>query len=656
MVSERNSGSGIALSRLEIGILLGAMLAAAFIVFGASVAYGFLDFDDSYLIYGNLAARAPTFEHIKQAFTTYDPELYIPLTLLSYQFNYLVAGLNGGFYHFTNIVLHALNGALVSYLVFLLLGRKRIALACGIFFVIHPLNTEAAVWLSGRKDLLSSTFYLGAMCLYLRYLYAQNRRFWTAALALFTLGLLSKVSVLTIPAAILLLEFLMRERKDWNRRAVLDLVPFFALSGVFAVIAALGKERVIGSSSLMETFLMAPKSTVFYLQKFFMPTDLSPIYPYMKLIEISSPDFAVPIVILTVLAVAALVALRWTKWPAVSLLLFLVTLAPSFLNFHKGTMVFFAVDRYAYLPMVWLVLLLGVVFSELEDRSLHRTARQLLAVVIGIIVASFAMISLNQTKLWINDETLFTHVLSLYPASVSARTSLAAVYRNQGRELDEIKVLEEGLKIHKDVAYYTGIGSVAARQGKLDAAETLYSQARILDSSNPEPFFFLGSLEEQRGNPERAEGYYKEAIRFDPSYVAAYNNLGAIYLDQGKYPEAEDVFRTAVEWNPNFMEGLYNLFQVLEMLKKRDEAFPYLERAYELNPDNSDIVLSIAFRYSERGRKSAAIRALRHLLAIDPSNRAAERMLQQIDPSAPEVETSNASTRRLERLGERETQ
>ncbi|MBP7114173.1 MAG: tetratricopeptide repeat protein [Candidatus Peribacteraceae bacterium] len=648
-----SSNDGVSLSWTTIGITVGIMFAAAFVTFGASVAYGFLDFDDSYLIYGNLAARAPTFEHIHQAFTTYDPELYIPVTLLSYQFNYLVAGLNGGFYHCTNIVLHALNGALVSYLIFLLLGRKRIALACGIFFVIHPLNTEAAVWLSGRKDLLSSTFYLGAMCLYLRYLYAGHRRFWAAALGLFVLGLLSKVSILTLPAAILLLEFLMRERKDWNLRAALDIVPFVALSGVFAVIAAFGKERVIGSSSLMETLLMAPKSTMFYLQKFFIPTDLSPIYPYMKEIVIFSSDFYVPIIILGILSVAALVSLRWTKWIAICFLLFLVTLAPSFLNFHKGTMVFFAVDRYAYLPMIWLMLLLGVGFSELEDRPMHRTARQLLAVVIGIIAATFAMISLSQTKLWISDEVLFTHVLSLYPTSVSARTSLAAVYRNQGRELDEIKVLEEGLKMHKDVAYYTGIGSVAARQGKLDAAETLYGQARILDPSNPEPFFFLGSLEEQRGDPAKAEGYYKEAIRFDPSYVAAYNNLGAIYLDQGKHPEAEEVFRTAVKWNPNFMEGLYNLFQVLEMQKKRDEAFPYLEKAYELNPDNPDILLSIAFRYSERGRKSEAIRALQHLLAIAPSNTAAKRMLQQIDPSTPTVDIQNASERRQERLYER---
>lgn len=652
-MNSRQANDAITVSWQEIGITLGLMLAAAFIVFGAAVGFGFLDFDDSYLIYGNLAARGPSLSHIVQAFTTFDPELYIPVTLLSYQFDYLIGGLGGGMHHFTNLVLHAFNGALVSYLIFLLLGRKRIALGCGLLFVLHPINTEAAVWLSGRKDVLSSSFYLAAMCLYLRYLYAGNRRLWAAALGLFALGLLAKVSILTLPVAILLLEVLMRERKEWTLRPVLDTVPFFAISGLFAVIAAFGKERVIGSSTLIETLLMAAKSTVFYLEKLIIPTNLSPIYPYLKAITISSPDFYVPVIIIATLGVIALLSLRKTKWIAVSGLLFVATLAPSFLNFHKGTMVFFAVDRYAYLPMVWLILLLAVGFSELTDRMHRKTVRQFFAVSLGFIAATFAATSMNQTKLWENDEMLFTHVLSLYPESVSARTSLAAVYRNQGRGVDEIEVLEDGLKIQKNVAYYTGIGSAAARQGKLDEAETLYGQARILDPTNPEPFFFLGSLEEQRGNAEKAVGYYKEAIRFDESYVAAYNNLGAVYQDQGKLPEAEEMFRKAVEWNPNFMEGLYNLFQILEMQKKRDEAFPYLIKAYELNPENSDITIGYAYRMNERGKKSAAIKALRYLLSVEPNNAAAKRYLQLLQPTNSEPETTDAAERRTQRLQER---
>jgi tetratricopeptide (TPR) repeat protein len=434
-----------------------------------------------------------------------------------------------------------------------------------------------------------------------------------------------------------------------------DIAPFAILSVVFAFIAAFGKERVIGSSSTIETVLMAFKSTAFYLQKLILPTDLSPIYPYVKAITVSSPDFYIPIIIVIACALIALASLRKTRWVAIASGLFLITLAPSFLNFHKGISVFFAVDRYAYLPMIWLIVLLGAGLSELSDRVWNRTPRQIAVVGLAMFIATLSAMSMRQARVWANDEVLFSHVLTLYPESVSARTSLSAVYREQGRELDEIEVLEEGLKITKEVAYYTGIGSVAARQGKLEEAETLYGQARIVDPSNPEPFFFLGALEEQRGNPDRAEGYYKEAIRFDESYVAAYNNLGAIYVDHNKFSEAEDVFRTALRWNPNSMEALYNLFQVLEYLKKKEEAFPYLLKAYELNPENTDIAMSVAYRYWEKGNTSKAITVLKRLLAVDPENPGATRFLMQLEPSAPQQKSGeqNAKNRRQERLKER---
>ncbi len=650
---KNNSTNGIHLSWLEIGVAVGMMFAASFIVFGASTSYGFLTFDDSYLIYGNLAAHAPTFAHIKQAFTTFDPELYIPVTLLSYQFNYLMGGLSGGIYHATNLVLHALNGALVSYLIFLLLGRKRIALFCGLLFVIHPLNTEAVSWLSGRKDLLSSFFYLSTLCLYLRYRYTGDKRMLIFAVGTFTLGLLSKVSILTLPGAILLLEALMRERDEWILSIIKNIAPFAILSTVFAAIALLGKERVLSSSMPLETILMAAKSTVFYVQKLIVPTQLSPIYPYTSAIHITSPDFYIPIIIIAVVVIISLMALRWSKWMCICALLFLMTLSPTFLNFHKGSGYFFAVDRYAYLPMIWVVLLLAVGIEYFSEKITRRWIQRGFTIFSLIVIIILSAVSMDQTKLWANDETLFTYVLTLYPESVSSRTSLSAVYREQGREREEISVLEEGMKLGKDVAYFTGIGSIAARQRKLTEAETLYNQARIFDPSNPEPLFFLGALEEQRGNPEKAIDYYADAIRFDSSYVAAYNNLGAIYLDQKKLNEAEKMFRSAITWNPNFMEGLYNLFQVLELQKKQDEAFRYLEKAYELNPDNAEITLSIAYRYTLRNRTPEAIRALQHLLALEPSNRTAERMLQQLAPDTAVKPEANTDERRQQRLLQR---
>lgn len=628
---------------------------AVFVSYGASLRYGFLSFDDSYLIYNNLAAHGPTPSHVWKAFTTFDPELYIPVTLLSYQFNYLFAGLAGGFYHFTNLVLHAGNAALIFWVTSLITKNKRIALLAGAVFAVHPLNTEAAVWLAARKDLLSTFFYLGTLVAFLRY-DGKNPRTYAVGIGLFILALLSKVSVLTLPLTLLILSFA-KEGTGLKKR-LLVLGPLFSLSTIFAVIAALAKARVIGSGTLMETILMACKSTVFYLQKFFIPTDLTPIYPYVKAITMSSPDFYIPLLIVVALATTLIVSLRWSRWPLIIGTIFLLTLAPSFLNFHKGASVFFAVDRYMYLPSLWLLLGLGIGLRSLAERGRGLAAKRATAVVVAVGVATLARMSMTQTTYWRDDETLFTHALSLYPESVSARMSLAAAYRERAEYDEEKRILTEGQAYGDSVSILTALGSVAVREGKPDEARNFYEKAMGIDPKNPESYFFMASLDEQQGNVDQALKNYLKASELDSSYVAAYNNAGAIYLDEDKLPEAEVQFKKAVLWNPNFLEGNYNVFQVLEMQNKADEAFPYLETAYELNQDVAEISIAYAYRLSERGRRSDALRVIDHALALEPNNQTAVRLKAFIENSAakevvkPAVPT--AEERRQQRLEERQ--
>lgn len=628
-MSQQQNGS-VFLTPATVLMIIGVMLVATLMVYGASVSYGFSKVDDPYLVTNNLIVRGPTPEHLLAAFTTYDPELYIPLTFVSYQLDWLIAELHPTMFHFTNLLLHALNATLVAYLVYLLLGRLKIGIAIGLLFAIHPLNAEAAVWVAARKDLLSTFFYLLSIILYLRYRYEGSVRSYRLSIVAFLLGLLSKVTVGTLPVALLLLEALMREQKEWNRKVFLELVPYAALSGVFFWIALLGKERIVGSSTLLKTGLMAAKSTIFYLQKMIVPTDLTIFYPYQKAIVLSSPDFYVPLIIVAALVGIALWSLRYTKWIALMCAMFLMSLAPSFLNFHKGTQIFFAVDRYAYLPMIWLLVLfasLCVLLSDLRSKQL----RQGIAFFLAMWVAWIGVIGSNQATYWKSDEMLFDRALALYPESEPARLSLAALYRKQGRNDAEKKVLQEGSAYDETVAYLTGLGSVAVREGRLDEAQRLYEKALALDPANPEPFFFLGSLDEERGDLTKAMEHYRKAIALDPSYVSAINNLAAILLDGGKYAESAELFRQALTWNPSFMEGHYNVFRALEMLKKNDEAFDHLRKAYALSPDIGEIALAYGYRLHERKRDREAVAVLQRLLTIEPDNRTAKRLLDEIN-------------------------
>jgi hypothetical protein len=107
----------------------------------------------------------------------------------------------------------------------------------------------------------------------------------------------------------------------------LDTIPYAGLSLLFAIIAMFGKTRIVGSSTFMETLLMACKSCVFYIQKFFVPLNLTTFYPYQKIITISSPDFYVPLIIVLVLIVLIAISFRRFPWISAGLLVF--SAAPS---------------------------------------------------------------------------------------------------------------------------------------------------------------------------------------------------------------------------------------------------------------------------------------------------------------------------------------
>src|SRR3989338_2522386 len=109
----------------------------------------FVALDDELLILDNPTAHGLTWENIQHAFTSYDHELYIPLTLLTYQIEYSLFGQNPIFYHITNLLLHLAN----TLLLFVLLRKfanESTAFLAALLFGIHPINTEAVMWASAR--------------------------------------------------------------------------------------------------------------------------------------------------------------------------------------------------------------------------------------------------------------------------------------------------------------------------------------------------------------------------------------------------------------------------------------------------------------------------------------------------------------------------
>lgn len=664
---------------MRLGLAL-AFCTLTFAVYGKSLGNDFVRMDDGLLIYENQFIREISPVSLKTIFTTYDPELYIPLTFLTYQIDYQFSGLHPFGYHLTNLILHTLNALLVLWFIYLLSESGRLALFVAAVFVIHPLHTEAVAWAAGRKDLLSAAFFLGAVIAYMYYRdrlmrlegdnprsqgdapLSQNGmqlqsvktfgrvlvgrlyvgRLYGLSLLLFLLGLLSKVMVITLPAVLILLDVYHGRRVD--RRMVLEKIPFFLLSVVFGIIAMFGKTAVLAESSLWIKVLVAIKSAAFYLQKIFVPYGLSIIYPYVKPVTIFSPDFFVP----GIIVIALLGVMLWAGWRSLSadrhswhrmiafgLAWYVITLAPTFFNLIKGGEVFFASDRYAYLPSIGILTLAGWLLTHLfqsdASRSIQVQKRFIVSAGSVVVLTIFSFLTYRQSLVWAKTEDLFRNVLAFYPDSHGAHNNLANAYRRRGELDPAIEEFKKAIALKPHMKTYDNLGATYRKKGMYAEAIAAHREAMKLAPTSAEPHFGLAMVATDQGKVNLAFTELDRALVLNPEYADVYINRGALKLQRGDYDGAVEDYRKAIAINPIYGYAHYNLAVALSEHGQTDEALREYEEAVKVQPTLIIVRINLGILYASLGRLQDSRAQFEAILALDPLNATARKALMQLD-------------------------
>src|SRR5665213_541864 len=230
--------------------LLGLFLAVVTLgLYWQATDYEFVAFDDDQYVYQNpWVTSGLSMATIKWALTSTFAANWHPVTWISHLIDYSIYGPFAGGHHFTSILLHALNTALLFILLSRLTGALWPAALVAALFGWHPLRVESVAWIAERKDVLSALFFMLTLWAYARAklstphssLFTQN---WLA-LVFFALGLMSKPMVVTLPFVLLLLDYwplgrmseargrrteVGGQKSDW-KRMVIEKVPFFILS------------------------------------------------------------------------------------------------------------------------------------------------------------------------------------------------------------------------------------------------------------------------------------------------------------------------------------------------------------------------------------------------------------------------------------------
>ncbi|PIQ76637.1 hypothetical protein COU78_05065 [Candidatus Peregrinibacteria bacterium CG10_big_fil_rev_8_21_14_0_10_49_24] len=606
-----------------IGAFAGLLLLLTMTVYFRSLFHEFVRWDDGLLIYDNPAIRAINLSTLKRIFTSYDPELYIPLTFFSYQIDYLIGGTKPVMYHLTNLLLHTSNAFLFGWFALLLSRSRWVGVFCALLFAIHPLHTEAVAWASARKDVLSTFFFLLSLIGYVRF--RETGKYKRLSIVSFALALMAKVTVATLPVLLLLIDI--RENRPFGKKMLLEKIPYFALSIVFGIVAIVGKTSVLSRSHPYETMLMAFKSTAFYIEKLLVPIHLSVLYPYVGTISLSSPDFLIPFLSVLILTVLALFSLKRSREFFFCFFFFLLTISPTFINFAKGDLDFyFASDRYAYAGSVGIIFFLVGVVNTLAVKF----SPKYVTAAAGGIVLVFAWMSHMQSLTWNSTESLFTNVLEHYNNSHVAYNNLGNVHRRNEDLGTAIDLYEKAIAIRDHPRTRSNLGAALRKQGRTQEALAEYEKALALDPDSKTAHFGLGILLAEQGNTSRAIQEYVLALETDPTYVEVSVNLGALYMKIGETEKAIEQYEHAIAVLPHFPQAHFNLAVAYAKLGSPGKALASYERAVALEPSFVAARINLGIAYYERNRKDEAIEQFEAVLRYDPQNKQALSALQQI--------------------------
>src|SRR6185436_5019321 len=260
-------------------------------------------------------------------FTEASASNYHPLTMLSLAFNYAISGTVPFSYHFVNWLLHILNTALVFLFIYKISGKKvYVAAFASLIFGVHPMHVESVAWVSERKDMLYTFFFLLALLQYWRFLEAGKRSNVILCFVFFILSLLSKPAAVILPIVLLLLDYW--KGRSFNWKMLVEKIPFFILSIIFGFITikVQSSDAIVSFDiyPLWSRFFFASYTIMIYAARFFVPYPLSAFHPYPSVNELGLPVLLSPIFIIGLLILLWLK--RKDKLVVFSLLFFIVNL------------------------------------------------------------------------------------------------------------------------------------------------------------------------------------------------------------------------------------------------------------------------------------------------------------------------------------------
>ncbi len=615
-----------------------------FAIYAQTTGFQYINLDDNYYVYENpVVLSGMTWETVKWAFNSFHAGNWHPLTWLSLALDVHLFGASPGMHHVVNVILHLLNSILVFVVFRRMTGAYWASAAIAALFAVHPMHVESVAWISERKDLLATTFWLLSIWLYVLWNKDGSRpggSFYIASLGMFVLGLMSKPMVITLPFVLLLCDIWpLKRTREASRKVfaglILEKIPFFLLSIVSAFLTVAAQRSVSAVESLGALPLdLRIQNAIFsyakYITSAFYPAGLAVWYPYDR--DLSLAAVGAAFAFLIAISAACVWQFPRRKYLMFGWLWFVGTLVPVIGIVQVGGQSM--ADRYTYIPYIGLFVMVVFGAAELfESLKLDKRIPAGLAVasIVGLAVPAYF-----QTTYWRSNETLYIRALAVTEKNFLVEQNYCHTLMQQDR-LDEAERLCRASLDHKPNHFeaLNTLGIISFKRNDYAAAESLFRSAINSGRGHPLTYSNLALAQILQGKPSEGEANLQRAAELSGPQISPMvfvNTLKTLvdeHLKQGNIEKAIENLKRLRFLQPDSVEIRMKLIDAMIKLKQYSEAEAEIRIVLGADQANAPAWNTLGVILLATGEKKRATEAFETALKLQPDYEEAKKNLGQ---------------------------
>jgi protein O-mannosyl-transferase len=580
-------------SRAPAWVVALLLTLAIALCFGSAVTHDFVDFDDPQYVAANERVNTGlSWQNVRWAFTSVHASYWLPVTWLSLMIDCSIFGPRAGPLIAVNIVHHAINTLLLGHVLALVTGSWKRAWLVAALFALHPLRVESVVWVTERKDTLSTLLGLLAVWAHVRFAALPSlRRYALVAIAM-TLSLMAKPMLVTLPVLLLLLDYwpLRRfggiEQRRELVRCVIEKVPLTLIAAIAAAITIYtqrGAMRSTGPLSLLDRVTNSGSAIVAYLHATLWPWPMAAFYP----LENDRPLWLGLLCVLVVVAISVsvtMLAVRCDRYrfAAVGWWWFVISILPVSGLLQSGGQ--FIADRFTYVPHMGLFVALVWSLPESWLSGARWRARVTQGVIAALLLAC-CVVTAMQVPVWQNAELLWTHAMRVTDRNYLAVANLGRIRFEQRRWSDSVELLQQAASWNpQQASTFTNLSLALSNLGRYDEAVTAAERA----------------------------------VKLVPDHVVMQKNLAQAYLRAGRLEDAANTLSVCASLAPSDPGTWLSLAMILQKLNRHDHALDALSRADSIAGRSVQFRQATVVSLLALARNEQAELALRELASLRP--------------------------------------